>query len=90
MSLVSLIKYSKGKLNLAGLIKQLSEKYGKEKAFKDDHFIDDITAMTFPEIGTFFKRYVQGDEPLPVEEYLSWAGISIRQGSEKRLALWSV
>lgn len=85
---LSLMKYSKGTLNLAGLIKQLSEKYGKEKAFKDDDFIDDITAMTFPEIGTFFKRYVQGDEPLPVEEYLSWAGISMRQGSEKRLALW--
>ena len=85
---LSLMKYSKSTLNLAGLIKQLSEKYGKEKAFIDNDFIDDITAMTFPEIGTFFKRYVQGDEPLPVEEYLSWAGISMHQGSEKRLALW--
>ena len=52
---LSLMKYSKGILNLAGLIKQLSEKYGKEKAFKDDDFIDDITAMTFPEIGTFLN-----------------------------------
>ena len=44
--------------------------------------------MTYPEIGTFFNRYVQGNEPLPVEEYLSWAGISMREGGEKRLALW--
>ena len=85
---LALIKYSKGTLNLAGLLKQLSHKYGKENAFKDNEFIDVITAMTYPEIGTFFNRYVQGIEPLPVEEYLSWAGISMREGGEKKLAFW--
>ena len=85
---LALIKYSKSTLNLAGLLKQLSHKYGKENAFKDNEFIDVITAMTYPEIGTFFNRYVQGIEPLPVEEYLSWAGISMREGGEKKLALW--
>ncbi|MDC1516246.1 peptidase M61 [Cyclobacteriaceae bacterium] len=85
---LALIKYSKGTLNLAGLLKQLSHKYGKENAFKDSELIDVITAMTYPEIGVFFNRYVQGNEPLPLEEYLSWTGISLRDGGEKRLAMW--
>ena len=85
---LALIKYSEDTLNLLGLLKQLSEKYGKENAFKDSELIDVITAMTYPEIGTFFSRFVQGNEPLPIEEYLSWAGILIRKGGEKRLALW--
>lgn len=85
---LALIKYSEGKLNLIGLLKQLSQKYGKENAFKDSEFIDVITTMTYPEVGAFFSRYVQGNEPLPVEQYLSYAGISVREGGEKRLAYW--
>ncbi|MAJ49993.1 MAG: peptidase M61 [Flammeovirgaceae bacterium] len=85
---LALIKYSEGKLNLIGLLKQLSQKYGKENAFKDSEFIDVITTMTYPEVGAFFSRYVQGNEPLPVEKYLSYAGISVREGGEKRLAYW--
>ena len=45
----------------------LSEKYGKNKAFEDEELFNEITAMTYPEIGVFFDRYVKGTGPLPAD-----------------------
>ena len=75
---LNLLKLSKGKYNLRDLILDLSKKYGKTKSFKDDELIPEITKMTYPEIGEFFKRYVQGSEPLPLEQALGFAGISYK------------
>jgi predicted metalloprotease with PDZ domain len=86
---VKLKKYSGGKTGLRDLMLRLSEKYGKEKAFKDEELFDEITRMTYPEIGEFFERYVKGKgpvsndstvapnriEPLPFEEIFEELGI---------------
>jgi predicted metalloprotease with PDZ domain len=61
---IKLRKLSGGKSGLRDLLLQLSEKYGKTKAFKDDELFDEITRMTYPGIGEFFQRYVKGREPL--------------------------
>lgn len=71
-----LLKYTNGAMDLQGLLRQLAKKYGKDVAFKDDQLIDEIVAMTTPEIGQFFAKYVNGDAPLPVAECLSWVGIT--------------
>jgi predicted metalloprotease with PDZ domain len=90
---VKLRKLSKGERGLRDLMLQLSEKYGKEKAFKDDQLFAEITAMTSPEIGEFFDRYVKGKgplsedttssgnriEPLPFEEIFEELGIIYAQ-----------
>jgi predicted metalloprotease with PDZ domain len=57
----------------------LSQKFGKNKAFNDDQLFDEITKMTFPEIGEFFKRYVKGNEKLPLQETFSDVGISYQE-----------
>jgi predicted metalloprotease with PDZ domain len=85
---VKLRKLSNGEKGLRDLMIDLSKKYGKDKAFKDDQLFDEITAMTYPEIGEFFKTYVggkgeitsdstsrQGSEPLPFEEIFESLGI---------------
>jgi predicted metalloprotease with PDZ domain len=86
---VKLRKLSGGKSGLRDLMLKLSQKYGKEKAFKDDQLFEEITAMTSPEIGEFFERYVKGKgalsadttstgnriEPLPFEEIFEDLGI---------------
>jgi predicted metalloprotease with PDZ domain len=84
---VKLKKLSGGKSGLRDLMLKLSEKYGKEKAFKDEELFDEITRMTYPEIGEFFDRYVKGKgrvpgdstgnriEPLPYEETFEDLGI---------------
>lgn len=62
---LKLLKLSDGKRNLRDLLLQLSQTYGKDKAFEDDKLFDVITKMTYPEIGDFFDTYVQGKVPLP-------------------------
>ncbi|MCC5943354.1 MAG: peptidase M61 [Bernardetiaceae bacterium] len=66
---------SKGERGLRDLIMELSEKYGKDKPFKDEELFDEIEAMTYPEIGEFFKKYVAGTEPLPIGELFEQIGI---------------
>ncbi|MFY0608642.1 MAG: PDZ domain-containing protein [Cyclobacteriaceae bacterium] len=77
-----IIKYSNGEKNLQWLMQELSKKYGKETSFEDDELFDVITQMTSPEIGTFLNTHVAGNEPLPLQEVLEWAGIDY--AAEKR------
>ena len=62
---INLLEHSDGKNGLRDLMLRLSEKYGKEKAFDDDELFAEITNMTYPEIGQFFRRYVEGREAVP-------------------------
>lgn len=72
---------SDGTKDLRSLITDLSEKYGPEKPFVDDELFDEITAMTYPEMREFFSRYVEGSEPLPLEEYLAKAGVTLQRNT---------
>ncbi len=72
---IKLRQLSQGKYGVRNLLTDLSKKYGKDKAFKDDELFDEITKMTYPEIGEFFKRYVAGTEMLPIEEVLTAVGV---------------
>lgn len=71
---IRLNELSHGKMNLRDLLLQLSAKYGPDKPFKDDELIPEIIAMTYPEIGTFFERYVIGNDPLPYQAYFDYIG----------------
>jgi predicted metalloprotease with PDZ domain len=72
---IKLRKLSGGKYGLQNLMLDLSKKFGKNKAFKDDELFAEITRMTYPEIGTFFDRYVKGTEKLPLQEVFNDVGI---------------
>ncbi|NEM97047.1 M61 family metallopeptidase [Pontibacter burrus] len=72
---VRLRELSGGKRGLRDLMQDLGKTYGKDKAFKDDELFDKITELTYPEIRQFFTRYVEGNEPLPLEETFKKVGI---------------
>lgn len=86
---IKLRELSEGSTGLRDIMLRLSEKYGKEKAFDDDSLFNEITRMTYPEIGNFFRQYVQGAnpvvqgdstqpntiDPLPFEEIFNAVGI---------------
>ena len=72
---LQLLKSSDGKYDLQNLMRDLANKYGPEKSFEDDKLFDEIVAMTYPEVGDFLRTYVAGEEELPLQEYLKWAGI---------------
>jgi len=73
---LELRKLSGGKYGLRNLLLDLSAKFGKNKSFKDDELFDEITKMTYPEIGTFFTNYVKGAEPLPYAQVMDWVGVN--------------
>ena len=76
---IRLLELSHGKWGLRELLIELSKRYGKERAFSEDKFFDQLVAMTYPEIGDFINRYIKGTEKLPVKEYFSWLGIDYRE-----------
>jgi predicted metalloprotease with PDZ domain len=83
---------SKGKYGVQELMQDLSKTYGKKRSFKDEELFDQIVKLTYPEIADFFKRYVQGSEPLPVKEYLAFVGIDtgMKPSSEKEISFGNV
>ncbi|MBI1770706.1 MAG: peptidase M61 [Bacteroidetes bacterium] len=72
---IKLRKLSNGKYGMQNLIADLSKKYGKTQAFKDDELFDQITKLTYPDIGTFLNTYVGGNQNLPFAEIFGLVGL---------------
>ncbi|MFH4968815.1 peptidase M61 [Gaetbulibacter sp. M240] len=71
---------SDGQRGILSLMKQLSEKYGKDKPFNDEKIIDEIISMTYPALKPFFYDHVIGDVPINYNNYLSRVGLKIGEG----------
>ncbi|GGK77259.1 peptidase M61 [Rufibacter glacialis] len=85
---IRLRELSGGKYGLINLMKDLSQTYGKDKSFKDEELFDKITALTYPEVRDFFRRYVEGTEALPYTELFKKVGITYQPtGTQKRISL---
>ncbi len=72
---IRILELSKGKQGLIDVIKELTEIYGKQKAFQEDELIPKLVEITYPEIQELFDDYVYGTAPLPLEEYYAKIGI---------------
>ncbi len=68
---------SDGKRSLVSLMKELSVKYGEDKPFEDDSIIDEITEMTYPSVGLFFKNHVEGHTPIPYNDIFEKVGLKL-------------
>ncbi len=82
---IKLRELSQGKYGLRDLMQDLSKTYGKNKSFKDEELFDKITELTYPEIRQFFSRYVEGSEPLPLEETLQKVGIMYKPNATETI-----
>lgn len=76
---IRLLELSNGKFGLRELLKELTNKYGKQKSFSEANFFNEIVAMTYPEIGDFINKYIKGTEPLPTKEYFNKVGVDYFQ-----------
>jgi predicted metalloprotease with PDZ domain len=74
---IRLLELSGGERGLQDLIRELTHRYGKRRAFPDSTFVDTLVAMTYPEIRDFFDRYVWDSQHLPVKEYYAKLGITL-------------
>ncbi len=83
---IKLRKLSDGKYGLQNLIAELSKKYGKDKAFKDDELFSEIGSMTYGEIESFLNNYIGGPASLPLAETLALVGVNyIKEQEVKEL-----
>jgi len=74
---IRLLELSGGERGLQDLIRELTHRYGKRRAFPDSTFVDTLVVMTYPEIRDFFDRYVWDSQHLPVKEYYAKLGITL-------------
>lgn len=81
---VKLLTLSNGKFGLREVMTRLGKKYGMKKSFKDAVLFDQITSMTFPEVRTFFKDYVEGGKPLPLKETFEALGINYNPNASRK------
>ncbi|MDB4293419.1 peptidase M61 [Maribacter sp.] len=73
---IHLRELSNGEKGVLWLMKELSKKYGDSTPFEDDALIDEIVAMTYPEIRTFFDTHVLGETPIDYNAYLAKVGLT--------------
>lgn len=81
---LKLRQLSGGKYGTKDLLRDLSKTYGKHKSFKDDELFDKITELTYPEMRDFFRKYVEGGQPLPLEELFDAIGVTFDPNGEKK------
>lgn len=80
--------YSSGNYGTQNLMKDLAKKYGKQTSFNDEDLFTDIEKLTYPEIGAFLRKHVEGKEPLPLAEILAKVGVRLeKEHIEKRFTL---
>ena len=87
---IRLLELSGGARGLRDLIADLTRKYGKRRAFPEATLVDTLVAMTYPEIGDFFDRYIWESERLPIAEYYGKLGIRLGEapdGSPERFEM---
>lgn len=70
---------SNGNRSVLSLMKELSIKYGKDKPFDDDSFIDEYVSMTYPSIGEFLNTHVVGDVPINYNDFFAKVGLKLGQ-----------
>jgi predicted metalloprotease with PDZ domain len=70
---------SNGQRGILSLMKELSNKYGKNKPFEDDKLIDEIVYMTYPSLRTFFDVHVIGSTPIDYNEFFNKVGLEVTE-----------
>lgn len=68
---------SENEMSMISLMRDLSEKYGKDNPFDDDSILDEITAMTYPEVGSFLQTHVVGTTPIDYQAYFDRVGLEL-------------
>jgi predicted metalloprotease with PDZ domain len=76
---LKLLQKSIGARNLASVLMEMGEDFGPFRAFNDDQLFDKLEALTYFDIGTFLRTYVDGNINLPIEEYMFNAGIVYKE-----------
>jgi predicted metalloprotease with PDZ domain len=73
---------SEGQYGIVDMMHELTEKFGSDQPFKDKKLFKDIKKMTYKDVASFLKVYVDGDTPIPYGDFLSKAGVNYEAPKE--------
>jgi len=73
---ITIREKSNGQRGILDLMQKLSNEFGSSKPFSDELLFDKIIELTYPEVGTFLNTYVDGETPIPYEDYFAKMGIT--------------
>lgn len=79
---VTIRRLTDGRMDLLSVIRQLMQKYGPHRPFRDDMLFDEFTALVHPSLRDFFRRYIEGTEPPPIAECLAALGYRYRDSAQ--------
>lgn len=77
---VHLLSWSDGRYGTQELMPDLAGQLGPGRPFAEDDLFDRITKLTDPTLRDFFRRYVEGIDPLPLAEVFEKTGILWENG----------
>ena len=72
---IKLRELSGRKMGTQQLVQQQLRRYGPHTPFADDQLFDVLTRLTYPELRTFFRQYLEEGRPLPLAETLAKVGL---------------
>lgn len=81
---IYLLHLSDGNYGLRNLTYDLGIRFGKNRAFTDDELFKEIVDLTYPEIGEFLNKYVEGNTPIPYDYFFGLAGIQFTPKGERK------
>lgn len=71
---IEMLKLTGGKKGLREVYLEMIKKYGKDKPFDNDTFIDEFVKASHPKIREFFEKYVLDTQPLDYQKYFGAVG----------------
>ncbi len=74
--------------DLKSVIVDLAGKYGPGKPFNDSTFLQEFVAASHPGVQTFIDNYINGDRPLPYQEFFARLGYEF--SPEKKIEAYFV
>jgi predicted metalloprotease with PDZ domain len=78
-------KLTNWKLDLLGMIRQLTDKYGPDKPFDDDVLYEEMYKVVHPDLKNFVDKYIVGYERLPYNSLMESIGYSVQDSIPKKI-----
>ncbi len=72
---IEIMHLTQGEKTLKSVIFKLADKYGSERSFSEEQFINEFVAEVDPRLKAFFTKYVEGTEPLPISAFFEKIGV---------------
>ncbi len=71
---------SEGKASLDDVLRRLYDRYGRKRVgFPEAAYQEMVEEVSQSSFDDFFRRYVDSVDPLPLDDLLSWAGLTVQR-----------